>query len=331
LPFDSKRAFTGVSFPDFRPQPPWWGGDLQTVRNYLVGRVEDLSAFPLRRLELDLQDGTGDRLAAALNRPATGGRPLVALIHGLTGCESSRYMLRTAGHLLRAGYPVLRLNLRGAGPSRPLCRLQYHAGRSADLRAALAALPHAEAERGLILVGYSLGANMLLKLLGEGAPKRVLAAAAISAPIDLMAASLQLRRRRNYVYQRYILGGMKRESTAPIADISASERRTIFAARSVFEFDDTFAAPYNGFTDAAEYYARSSAIHYLDAIETPTLVIHALDDPWIPAAAYLEYDWGRNPHLLPLLPRRGGHVGFNGLVRGMQWHDLCLIRFLAAF
>src|SRR3546814_6433177 len=111
-----------------------------------------------------MPDGTGDVLVGALNRPpghAGGSRPLVVLVHGLTGSEDSLYMLCSAALLLAHGYPVLRLNLRGAGQSRPVCRLQYHAGRTADLRAVLERLPPTLAGSGLLVVGYSLGGNKI--------------------------------------------------------------------------------------------------------------------------------------------------------------------------
>jgi predicted alpha/beta-fold hydrolase len=97
--------------------------------------------------------------------------------------------------------------------------------------------------------------------------------------------------------------------------------------RDTWEFDDRFVAPRNGWGGAEEYYAVNSAAGFLDAIRKPTLVIHALDDPWIPGVMYRERDWARNACLKPLLPRRGGHVGFHG--PGEEaWHDLCLASFL---
>jgi uncharacterized protein len=317
-------------FPNFVPRAPWWSGDLQTIRNYFLGKPDDLSGFPATRFELPLGDGTGDRIAAVLNRPVMARRlPLAVLIHGLTGDEDSVYILRTAGHLLRNGYPVLRLNLRGAGRSSPLCRFQYHAGRTEDLRAVLAGLPAAELAHGALLIGYSLGANLVLKLLGEGAPDLIRAGVAVSAPIDLAAAARQFRRWRNIAYQRHVLARMKAEALRPTAALTPAERRSIRRARSVVAFDKCFTAPRNGFAGPSDYYARNSALGFLDRIDRRTLVIHALDDPWIPAAAYLAYDWSRNPHLMPLLPRRGGHVGFTGKDRRMAWHDQCILRFLA--
>lgn len=318
-------------FPAFAPRAPWWGGDLQTLRNY-VGRQRDpLVGFPGERLALALRDGSGDRLAAMLNAPAGATeRPLLLLIHGLTGTEDSPYIRSSAAAALAASYPVLRLNLRGAGPSRPLCQLQYHAGRTEDLADALAALPERLTRNGIVAMGFSLGANLLLKFLGEGGDRHLRAAIAVSAPLDLAAAARRLMARRNAVYHRIILGHMKEESLAPIAALTEGERKAIAEAPSVVAFDDRFVAPRNGFAGAADYYARCSAGRFLDAIATPTLVIHALDDPWIPAASYLARDWRKNPHVTALLPRRGGHVGFHGRGGPTAWHDRCALRFFVS-
>jgi uncharacterized protein len=320
-------------FPPFSARAPWWGGDLQTLRNFLIRRHHArLDRYPAERLRLPLDDGSGDVLLAALNRPldAAPPRPLVVLIHGLTGCEDSFYILNSAAHLLRLGYRVLRLNLRGAGPSRPCCRFQYHAGRSEDFAAALAALPPALTAEGVIAVGYSLGASMLLKYLGEhGRKAAVKAAVSVSAPLDLVECSRHFMRRRNMLYQNYLLKQMKQEATAPGAALTASERAVIAASRSIWAFDHSFSAPRNGYRGAEEYYERNGAMRFLDVIAVPTLVIHALDDPWIPPTPYVSHQWRRNSSLLPLLSERGGHVGFQGRDWRVAWHDLCIAQFLA--
>jgi predicted alpha/beta-fold hydrolase len=314
-----------ASFPPFLPRAPWLGPDLQTLRTYLRRPSPDLSGFAFERLQLPMRDGSGDRLLGDLNRPThETGKPLVVLIHGLTGCSTGAYMLVSAHNLLRQGHPVLRLNLRGAGPARPLSRQQYHAGRSADLRDALAALPPDLTERGVFAAGYSLGANMLLKYLGEqGADGPVRAAAAISAPIDLAAASRRIRARRNQFYHGWLLRRMQEEALAD-EGLTGSERQVLLSLRSVYEFDERWVAPRNGFRGADDYYERCSAIRFLPAIAVPALIIHALDDPWIPGTTYRDVDWAANQNLTPLLPEQGGHVGFHGRGTLLPWHDRCL-------
>jgi predicted alpha/beta-fold hydrolase len=330
LGFDRSPGLSAADFPPFMLRAPWWGGDLQTLRNYVMhGRVPLASA---ERIYLPVRDDSGDRLAGALHRPvaADPARPLVVLIHGLTGCERSHYVVRTAAHLLTLGYRVLRLNLRGAGASRPHCRFQYYAGRSEDFADALAALPRDLTGHGVVAIGFSLGANMLLKYLGErGSEAPLKGAIAISAPLDLAATARQMMRPRNHLYQRYLLSHMRAESLGAGAEVTSKERAVILGARSIWEFDHRFSAPRNGFGGAENYYERNAAKRFLDGVAVPTLVIHALDDPWIPPQPYLAYDWRRNPSLIPLLPEQGGHVGFQGRDR-TPWHDLCATRFLAA-
>ena len=317
-------------FPPFVARAPWWGGDLQTIRNTLVGRIPALASHPAERLEFPMPDGTGDVLVGSLHRAkAVSPRPLAILIHGLTGCEGSTYLLRTADFLLQAGFTVLRLNLRGAGPSRRCCRFQYHAGRTEDFRAVLAALPGDLTSAGIVAIGYSLGGNMLLKYLGEAGDGTPLSAAvSVSAPIDLAASARRFHALRNRIYLRWLLARMKAEATAPIAELTEAERRAIAAARTVLQFDDGFVAPHNGFADAADYYARCSALGFLDRIARPTLVIHAFDDPWIPGDAYRRHAWEANPRLHPLLAEGGGHVGFHASGDSVSWHDRCAARFL---
>lgn len=321
-----------LDFPPFRPRPPWFGGDLQTLRDTVRAvfgrRAARLPGVP-ERLAFPMPDGSGDVLLGALDRPspAASDRPLAILIHGLTGDEDGGYMHATAAALLSAGLPVLRLNLRGAGPSRRLCRGQYHAGRSEDLRAVIAQLPPDLVRDGLVLVGYSLGGNMLLKFLGErdgAVPVR--AAAAVSAPIDLAGTSRRFMARRNAVYHRWLLDRMKAEALAA-RDLDPALAATIPSLRTTLAFDEVVVAPPNGFAGAADYYDRCSAVRHMGGIRNPTLVIHALDDPWIPAEVYTGFPWASNPALEPLLPRSGGHVGFHD--HAGAWHDRCLLRFLA--
>lgn len=324
-------GLSDIRFPAFRPRPPWIGGDLQTLRNVIRRPVYDLAAFPHRRLELSMADGSGDVLLADVNMPSAGtGRALVMLVHGLTGCAESTYILATAQHLLGLGYPVMRLNLRGAGPSQRLCREHYHAGRSADLRQALATLPAALKDRGVLAVGYSLGANMLLKYLGEeGSAAPLLAAVSISAPIDLAATSRRMAAPRNRGYHDWLLARMRDEILSG-PGLSATERDAIRRVQRIYDYDDVFVAPRNGFAGAADYYARCSARQFLSAIKVPTLLVHALDDPWIPSDAYRSYPWKDAPQLVPLLPGGGGHVGFHAVGSRVPWHDRCIGLFFEA-
>ena len=316
--------------PSFRQRFPWWGGDLQTVANRLRGVSTSLAPHTTERVCFPLPDGTGDTLLASLDRPATrrAGSPLAILIHGLTGSEDSLYIFSMTRLLLERGGRVLRLNLRGAGPSRAVCGQHYYAGRSQDFRALLSVLPDKLTRDGLVAVGYSLGGAMLLKYLGEeGAASPLLAAASVCAPIDLADTCRSMMRPRNRIYHRYILDTMKVEATGEGAVVSAVERAAITASHTVWDYDDTFIAPRYGFASAENYYERCRPTRFMAGIRTPTLVLAALDDPWVPGVLYKDYDWASNPQLTPLLPEHGGHVGFHGTGSRQPWSDLAVARF----
>jgi predicted alpha/beta-fold hydrolase len=320
-----------LDLPPFKPRFPWWGGDLQTLASRF-GAAVDLAPHASERLQFPLRDSTGDTLLAMLDRPAEPkpGRPLVIVIHGLTGAEDSPYIRSIAREMLDGGHRVLRLNLRGAGPSRPVCGGHYYAGRSQDFRALLEILTPDLMRDGVVAVGYSLGGAMLLKYLGEeGARTPLAAAATVSAPIDLAATSANMLRPRNYVYHGYLLRQMKHEATGEGAALSAAERAAILGSRTIREYDDRFIAPRHGFADADDYYERCKPLAFMPGIRVPTLVLAALDDPWIPGALYSGYAWPMNRALVPLLTATGGHVGFHGAGDRRPWSDLAVARFFA--
>ena len=316
-----------MATPPFRQRFPWIGADLQTLRNMIAPSQPGPPGAGERLL---LGVSGGDRLAARLDQPvAASPPPLIVLLHGLTGSEASVNVRAAAGRLYRDGWPVLRLNLRGAGPSRPLSRGRYHAGRTEDLAAALRALPPDLLARGVILVGHSLGGNLVLKFLGEGAQGLpVRGGAAVSTPLDLSQTCVRMLAPRNAVYQRYLLSAMKQEALAAGDALSSAQRAAIAEARSVYEFDDRFIAPLFGYRDAEDYYRANSAGAFVEGVSLPTLVVHALDDPWIPRACYDAVDWARLPMIDTELSPHGGHLGFHGVGSQIPWHDRVLSAWL---
>lgn len=327
----AREASTQVDFPKFEAGPPWWGGHLQTIASALPTSPSDLDPYPSERLFAPVPDGTADTLVATLHRPLRSNinQCVILLIHGVSGSEDSSYILRSAVYFLNLGYPVLRTNLRGAGPSRPLCKLQYNAGTTDDLVHLVSIVPADLRSNGIVAMGYSLGANVLMKFLGErGSSSPIRAAVAVSSPLDLSTVSRRLMRWDNALFQFAILSQLRKESIKPAAVLSKQERDAVLGTRTVWDFDQTFTAPRNGFSDAEDYYMRSSCGPFLEHIAVPTLMIYASDDPIVPNDAYLQYKWDRNPRLVRLLSQSGGHCGFRGADRHAYWHDACAARFL---
>lgn len=324
-------SIDSLDLPPFKPRFPWWGADLQTIAIRLTSaRVCDLAPHSSERMAFPMADRTGDILLGMLDRPVAPveARPLAVLIHGLTGSENSAYLLNAARHLLDSGYSVLRLNLRGCGPSRPHCREHYHVGRTADFRRVLAQLPEDLTGHGVVAIGYSLGGAMLLKYLGEeGSFSPLRGAATICAPIDLARTCKHMMRARNWLYHNYLLNDMKAEALAPGALTTAGEREIIKSVRSVWEYDDRFISPRYGFRGAEDYYELCSPLTFMPEIRVPTMVIASCDDPWIPVEYYREFNWADNPSLVPLMPPAGGHVGFHAHDSARPWCDLAVEKF----
>lgn len=322
---------SSIPFPQFRPRRPWVGADLQTLRNRLrPGTVP--SGFPVAEIRLVAVAGGGDKLRVRVEavRPDRVDKPLVLLVHGLTGCEDSHNIRTTARYFLDAGFPVARMNMRGAGPGAVHAERMYHAGLTDDLAAVLRDLDsHPLAGQGIVLFAVSLGANMALKYLaeaGDGAPVR--AAVAVSAPIDLKPVQRRLEAARNKLYHRYLLHDMMaglNRLPAMTRHLNAGELAGI---RRIYDFDNRIVAPVHGFRDADHYYAAVSAGPVLGDIRVPTLLIHAADDPWIPACLY--DDAPQTADLRKLIAPGGGHVGFHARDSRQPWHDRCARLFFEA-
>ena len=297
---------------------PWVTADLQTVRNDLPGRLAGIPPDSGNRIEIPLSDGSGDRLAARFH-PGRAPVPAVILVPGLTGCEASRHVLQSAGAWAASGAPVVRLNLRGSPPGRALARGHYHMDRVQDLADACEAVSGLDAgiaRQGVVIVGFSLGGALALRLAQAPClPAAVKAVVAVSAPLDLPATAERIARPRNRFYERWLLRRLKRETEPVWRKAPASVRAAVQAARHIRDFDDALTAKEAGFRDAADYYTSCSPLRGMDALRVPTLLIHADDDPWVPPPSLAE-----RPPLRVVVTRGGGHVGFHGTGSRVPWY-----------
>jgi len=318
------RPVPGLDIPTFRTALKWRGADLQTLRNTIRGPALPLGSV-FERVSFEVGDGMS--LDAALHRPETSRNlPVIILIHGLAGCEESPNIVSAAAWFLSLGYPVLRLNLRGAGPSVNSSRGPYHGGLSDDLARVVDQVAERGYGDGIILYGISLGGNMMLKYLGEsgrqsGADRRIRAAIGVSAPLDLKTVQVRIMAARNRLYHNYLLLGMKNYAGQMAGQVADSLLDGAKAAKSLFDFDDKFTAPAHGMTGAEEYYRLHSARNFVGDIKIPTLLVHARNDPWIPVDDYLARDWPVAGAVSLVITDDGGHVGFHAKDSKLPWHE----------
>ncbi len=320
----------------FEPPRGWRHGHLQSIRSRILPRTWRLDDVGTEEQRLiTMHDGSGDRLSAVLHSPSSpvAGRPLVVLVHGLGGSAESAYIRASARGLLRTGFPVLRVDLRGAGRSGEHSSGLYHAGRTGDLRDLLRQV-RATAPDGIAVMGFSLGGNATLKLLGEPlGDLPVVAGIAVSAPLDLAVGTEHLHHMLFGMYERFVMNGLREDAArpGPAAGLTPQEAEAIRRARTVVDFDEAITAPRNGWRDAAEYYAVNSSAQYLPRISVPTLVVHAIDDPMIPDGPYRAIDWQAiesRGFVQRAITPHGGHVGFHRRGRAYPWFVPQAIRFL---
>ena len=321
-------------------KPAWWLGNshLQTLYPALFRH----SASLLHRQRERLQLIDGDFLDLDLYGDSQ--QPLVLLLHGLAGNSHSGYILGLQAYLYRQNLASVVMNYRGcSGEANRLARA-YHAGDSEDLHQVYQHLLKQFPGRKIAVVGFSLGGNILLKWLGEGREIQGLSAAiAISVPLQLDVCASRLDSGFSKLYREYLLNDLKRfmhdkysglirqglvMEAEKIADLG--DLRKI---HSFWEYDDKVVAKLHGFKGVEDYYRQASARQYLAAIEHPTLVLQAVDDPFMTSAilpradelsSCIEFECSEN----------GGHVGFiSGAIPGFAeyWLEQRITRFLKQY
>lgn len=342
----------GLGLEPFRPRAPWWGADLQTLRDTLRQGPPP----PDRGEPHELPLGGGDRLLLRLDRPAAAPRGLVLLAHGLGGSSEGEGVGRLAETLQQAGLAVLRLNLRGAGRGRPLARGTYAAHGNRDLAPVLAwarqlagsLAPGGAAPLPLLGAGISMGGTLLLNAVLDPELRQRLAPAGrplldglvtISSPLDLMGSARHIERPRNRVYVEWLLRGLRRQTLADPYGVTEAEGKALATVRTIRDFDTAITAPRWGFESLEHYYTEASPLERLRAevngggsagLLPPTLVIHAHDDPWVPVAPAqaLARAVAERPGsaLTVVVTQGGGHNGFHA--PGGCWSDRLAARWL---
>ncbi len=292
--------------PAFEAAPGLRNPHAQTI----VGRMARRRLEPrYDRVRLDTDDG--DFVDVDVWRGPAEPAGACLLLHGLEGSARSGYMVTTSQALAAAGIQAVALNFRSCGGEPNRRPEAYHSGRTDDIERALAWIAERFPGRPRTAIGFSLGGNALLNLLGRnGGGDGLAGAAAVSVPYDLAASADALDRGMGRVYGQRFLRSLREKARDKALRFPGAVAPEAATARTIREFDDRLTAPIHGFRNAADYYARCSAKRFVGAVEIPMLLIHSRDDPLAPGASVPVEALRRRRNLLLELTRHGGHLGF---------------------
>lgn len=315
--------------PSYRPPFPFTSGHLQTIYPSLFRRTPRTNPKQER-----LPTPDGDFLDIDWHYGATGATAnLVIISHGLEGNSRKKYLLGMARQLTMSGWDVICLNFRGCS-GEPNKRLRfYHSGVTDDLHTVIKhGIKRGNYQR-VGLVGFSMGGNQTLKYLGEDptlVPAQVKAAVVFSVPCKLADSVAVMNGWQNRVYMRYFMKGLRQKVRDKAAKFPTLIDTCGLDAMKTFEpFDNKYTGPVHGFTDASDYYKKCSSAQFLPAIQIPTLLVQALDDPFLSASCYPVPEARQNPHLFLEVPQYGGHVGFMGAwIETFYWSEKRTVQFL---
>jgi predicted alpha/beta-fold hydrolase len=299
-----------VHFPAFRAHPFVPGGHLQTILGcYFFHQHVEYAATKHR---LTLSDG--DQLVVHDDRPTKWqpNDPVALLVHGLGGSHQSGYMQRCASKLNAHGVRVFRMDLRGCGAGMGLAKQLCHAGRSEDVGAVLADINQRCVHSPTTVIGFSMGANMVLKLAGEwegNHPENVVGVMAVAPPVDLGLTCNNVQKVLRGFYDRSFVQGLRRYiAQRQLSNPEVATPPFPASIRRIREFDAQVTAPLSGFRDADDYYARASSGPFLSRISIPTLIVAAQDDPIVPIATVQDASVSSAVRLI--VANSGGHLGY---------------------
>ncbi len=329
----------------FEPRRFLHNGHVQTIAGNFLPRTDSL-APPFAELvevspESELQMAS-KVLCHCHWQPAEGRaeRMTVILLHGLEGSSNSQYVIGNANKMWRAGMNVVRMNMRNCGGTEALSPTLYHSGLSGDVGAVMEFFRKREKLARVALVGYSMGGNLVLKLVGElgsDAPTELCCAVGVSPAVDLGPSADALHRIVNRLYERRFLRALLkrfRRKTALFPHVFDAQKGD--GLRSLREFDDRITALYSGFAGADDYYHRAAAARVIDRIAIPTLILHALDDPFVCLTEETRTKIRNNRSIRLIETGHGGHCAFlappnPAAADDGYWAESTLLRFIESF
>ena len=329
---------------DFRPRRFLSNGHLQTILGNYLPRRNDLPA-PVEQA-IEVEPASADQIASQVlcqchwqPEEVLSTRPTAIIVHGLEGSASSQYVIGNANKLWRSGCNIVRMNMRNCGGAEALSPTLYHSGLSNDVLAVMNFFIAQHSLPSVALIGYSMGGNLVLKLagdLGTNAPPELRSVVGVSPAVDLAQSADALHLPQNRFYElKFLRALLRRYRRKAMLFPQRFDLERASGIQSLREFDDRITAFYSGFTGATDYYFRAAAARVLDHIAVPTLILHALDDPFVRLTAETRQKIRANANITLLESEHGGHCAFLAAADQSTgydgyWAEHTLLRFLLA-
>ena len=302
---ESRKTLPVLKVSSYSPPPFFTNGHFQTMFSS-IRRVPDVNYRRERLITSDDDFLDIDSCMIGSDRTAV-------ISYGLEGNSHRPYVLGMVQVLVRNGWNAVVWNFRGcSGESNKKLR-SYHCGDTQDLNTILQFVLKEANSRKVAMIGFSAGANMLMKFLGEqgsGIAPYVSAAVGISVPCDLAGSAQKMGMRSNRIYTMRFLRMLREKLHIKKELFPGSIPNDIYGFKSLIDFDSAYTAPVHGFKDAYDYYDKSSCLPYLTNIQIPSLLLNALDDPLLSRSCFPFSQAESAPNLYLETPSHGGHVGF---------------------
>jgi len=239
---------------------------------------------------------------------------LVIVLHGLEG-NADRAYVRGMIHIFNQNkWDGVGMNFRGCSGETNRQLRSYHSGETEDLDFVIQQIARTENYENILLVGFSLGGNIILKYIGENGEqlnKNIKAAVCFSTPVDLESCTIEINKWDNSLYRWRFLRSLKEKAKEKAEMFPGSfDLAKALKAKDFADFDGAVTAPIHGFRSAKDYWTKSSSKPFLTNIKIPTLLINARDDSFLSELCYPFKEANENPNFFLETPAHGGHVGF---------------------
>ncbi len=308
--------------PDYRPSLLLRNGHVNTIYPALYRK----QTVDFHRERIDTPDGDFLDLDCIIN----GRRKCAILCHGLEGSSQSQYILGVARLLSKNGWDIIAANYRGCSGDDNNKPYAYHSGATYDLDAIINyILPSYDS---ISLVGYSLGGNLVLKYAGENGDAltpQIKSIVAVSVPTYLKGGSIQIEKAENWLYKHKFLVSLKEKIKKKHDNFpDRFDIEAVLKVKTIYDFDNLVTAPIHGFDDAEHYYETCSSKYFIKDIKAKTLIINALDDPFLPESCYPHVEARSSEYVNLETPKYGGHVGFSDFGVDHYWIEKRIMEFI---